>query len=288
MILCNVGLAQRPCGRVLQTRSGIFTACAILPRTLAAEGAGLLIEFGDEPRGSGLEIKIVRASSSAYLPFKRAIDFVFGILLLLISIPAMVAIALAIKLESVGPVLFHQERVGLGGRIFTIHKFRSMSTLSPRYSYKVPLADPRVTRVGRLLRRSGLDELPQLWNVIRGEMSLIGPRPELPFIVDQYQPAQHLRHSVRPGITGWWQIHQRNSPRTMGEDSADPSHMSRMAYDRYYLERLSLRLDLIISLRTMRIIIECLLRQPDMELSANGRQDDDAVEPALSVETTSR
>jgi lipopolysaccharide/colanic/teichoic acid biosynthesis glycosyltransferase len=194
-------------------------------------------------------------------------DLIVAGLLLILALPLMAVIAAAIKLDSGGSVLFSQERVGLGGRIFTIHKFRSMLALAPRYSYKVPLEDPRITRVGRVLRRSGLDELPQLWNVIRGDMALIGPRPELPFIVEQYQPMQHIRHSIRPGVTGWWQIHQRDTPRTMDEDSADAAHLGRFAYDLFYLDHLSFKLDLDITIRTARLMSKCLLR-PNREHTA--------------------
>jgi len=120
-----------------------------------------------------------------------------------------------------------------------------MAVEAPSYSYKVAIDDPRITRVGRWLRRSGLDELPQLWNVLRGDMSLIGPRPELPFIVDQYQNGERRRHEIRPGITGWWQIHHRNEV---------PMHLN-LDYDFYYLDNMSLRLDILIAGRTIKIIL---------------------------------
>jgi lipopolysaccharide/colanic/teichoic acid biosynthesis glycosyltransferase len=210
---------------------------------------------------------VIRAHVGIYPAFKRATDIILASFLLILAVPLVVVIAVAIKLESAGPIVFSQERVGLGGRLFTIHKFRSMSAVSPRYSYKVPLGDPRITKVGRILRRSGFDELPQLWNVVRGDMSLIGPRPELPFIVGQYQPLQHIRHSMRPGVTGWWQIHQRNIPNTMEEDSADPAHLERFAYDLYYLDHVSFKLDLNIAIRTARLMFMCLLR-PNSEPAA--------------------
>jgi lipopolysaccharide/colanic/teichoic acid biosynthesis glycosyltransferase len=157
----------------------------------------------------------------------------------------MAVAALAIRIGSPGPVLFRQRRVGLRGRPFTIYKFRTMSVDAPAYSYKVPMSDERITRVGVWLRRSGLDELPQLFNVLRGEMSLIGPRPEQPFIVQQFQPWQHARHQVKPGITGWWQIHHRNDV---------PLHLN-LDYDMYYLQHQSFKLDCQIVWRTLAIVL---------------------------------
>ena len=116
---------------------------------------------------------------------------------------------------------------------------------APTYSYKVPTSYDRITNIGHWLRRSGLDELPQLFNVIRGEMSLIGPRPEQPFIVQQFQPWQHVRHEVKPGITGWWQIHHRNDV---------PLHLN-LDYDMYYLEHRSFKLDCQIVCRTLWIML---------------------------------
>jgi lipopolysaccharide/colanic/teichoic acid biosynthesis glycosyltransferase len=157
----------------------------------------------------------------------------------------MAVTALAIRLDSHGPVIFRQQRIGLRGRPFTIFKFRTMSVEAPTYSYKVDMSDLRITRVGRWLRRSGLDELPQLFNVALGEMSLIGPRPEQPFIVQQFKPWQHARHQIKPGITGWWQIHHRNDV---------PLHLN-LDYDMYYLEHQSFRLDCQIAWRTARIML---------------------------------
>ncbi len=226
----------------------------------AAEGLS-----GGLGREAVLRTDFIDASPTPYLRVKYVTDLILAGVFLLLALPLMAAIAIAIKVESAGPVLFRQERIGFQGRRFMMLKFRSMLALSPHYSYKVPLGDPRITKVGRVVRRSGLDELPQLWNVIRGDMSLIGPRPELPFIVEKYQPVQYIRHRLRPGITGWWQIHQRNIPETMEEDSADPSHIGRLAYDIYYLDRVSLSLDLTITLRTAAIMLQCLLR------SGNGK-----------------
>jgi lipopolysaccharide/colanic/teichoic acid biosynthesis glycosyltransferase len=148
---------------------------------------------------------------------KRVLDVVGAVALLLLSLPLLAAAAVAIKVTDGGPVFFRQHRVGLGGKMFEIVKLRTMSpnaeALAARLAgadctdgllFRVP-CDPRVTRVGVFLRRSAIDELPQLWNVLRGEMSLVGPRP-LAVEADAFAPREHLRHAVKPGITGAWQV----------------------------------------------------------------------------------
>src|SRR5439155_12010665 len=117
--------------------------------------------------------------------------------------------ALAVRLDSPGSVIFRQLRIGEDGRPFTIYKFRTLFSDAPEYSLKVDRNDPRVTHLGRLLRRTALDELPQLWNIVRGEMSWVGPRPEQPFLVESYADWERARLRVRPGLTGWWQIRGR-------------------------------------------------------------------------------
>jgi lipopolysaccharide/colanic/teichoic acid biosynthesis glycosyltransferase len=196
---------------------------------------------------AGWEV-VANPSSVFYLAAKRVLDCLIAASLLIVMAPVIGLFAILIRLDSRGPALFRQARVGRHGRLFTIYKLRTMSSVSPIYSYKVPMSDPRITRVGRWLRRSGLDELPQLWNVFRGDMSLVGPRPEQPFIVDGYQEWQHRRHSIRPGITGWWQIHHRNEV---------PMHLN-LDYDMYYLANISPRLDWQIAARTVRIILSGL------------------------------
>jgi lipopolysaccharide/colanic/teichoic acid biosynthesis glycosyltransferase len=174
-----------------------------------------------------------RPSSALTSRRKRAFDLLVSLALLLVTSPAWLVIALAVKATSPGPVLFRQQRVGVRGRTFTMYKFRSMhhgasedahrrfvtnmivagieSTAIASYDGAFKLSgDARVTGVGRFLRRTSLDELPQLFNVLRGEMSLVGPRPPLPYEVERYEPWQHERLSVRPGITGLWQVSGRN------------------------------------------------------------------------------
>jgi exopolysaccharide biosynthesis polyprenyl glycosylphosphotransferase len=188
---------------------------------------------------------------------KRFFDLVVSGLLFLVAWPVMLLIALVIKLDSPGPALFVQERVGENGHPFNMYKFRSMVVDAERMSgsvatrahdgvivHKTP-NDPRVTRVGRFLRRTSLDELPQIFNVLRGEMSLVGPRPELPWLVENYEIWQRRRFAVPPGITGWWQINGR-SDRLMHMHTED---------DLYYIQNYSPLLDLQILWRTIGVVV---------------------------------
>jgi lipopolysaccharide/colanic/teichoic acid biosynthesis glycosyltransferase len=169
--------------------------------------------------------------------------------------PVLVSIALSVALDSSGPILFRQERVGRDGKRIVILKFRTMRPDRRTRADRPPESerrvthksskDPRITRVGRILRRTCSDELPQLWNVLRGDMSLVGPRPELPEIVARYEPWQDARHRVKPGITGWWQVN-RDGSRLMHEATE---------LDLYYIEHQSLWLDLTILARTAAVVI---------------------------------
>lgn len=189
---------------------------------------------------------------------KRAFDLVIGVLAMLSALPAMLIAAIAIKYDSPGPVLYHQDRVGENGKIFRMHKFRTMvvdadrlapqmvrQTADGKVTYKRK-DDPRITRVGAFLRRTSLDELPQLLNVLKGEMSLIGPRPELPWLVDLYEPWQRKRFAVPQGITGWWQVNGR-SDKEMHLHTED---------DLYYVQHYSLWLDLLILARTVLVVLK--------------------------------
>jgi exopolysaccharide biosynthesis polyprenyl glycosylphosphotransferase len=189
---------------------------------------------------------------------KRAIDIIVSFLGLVVTLPISVATAVAIKMDSPGPAIFRQQRVGEGGKLFTMHKFRSMhegaekaerglverAINGPNQAFKIP-NDERVTRVGRFLRRTSLDELPQLWNILKGDMSLVGPRPELPSLVEHYEPWQRKRFGVPQGLTGWWQIHDR-SDKPMYWHTED---------DLYYLQNYSLLLDLRIFALTFLAVI---------------------------------
>jgi lipopolysaccharide/colanic/teichoic acid biosynthesis glycosyltransferase len=150
--------------------------------------------------------------SSRYGRSRRTIDVIVAVAALLCAAPVLVLAALAIRMEDGGPVFFRQQRVGRYGRLFTMVKLRTMDSRACVDARK-PAAgtDVRVTRVGRLLRRTSLDELPQFFNVLRGEMSVVGPRPEMPFIVRSYERWQHLRLLAPPGITGLWQTTCRST-----------------------------------------------------------------------------
>ena len=188
---------------------------------------------------------------------KRGFDVVIGSLLLLLAIPPMLVIAIAIRLDSSGPLIFRQERVGENGRLFGMYKFRTMVADAEEQQELVNIQieedeilhkrpdDPRVTKVGHFLRRYSLDELPQLMNVLRGDMSLVGPRPEMPWLVERYESWQRKRFAVPQGITGWWQINGR---------SDKPMHLN-PEDDLYYVYHYSLWLDIQILLKTPFAVI---------------------------------
>ena len=188
---------------------------------------------------------------------KRILDLVLGIIWMVPALPVMALITLAIKLDSPGAAIFKQERVGENGQLFFIYKFRSMVIDADKRLNEVThrnkdgelihktADDPRITRVGRFLRRTSLDELPQLFNVLLGEMSLVGPRPELPILVEQYEPWQHKRFATPSGITGWWQVNGR---------SDKPMHLH-TEDDLYYIQNYSLLLDLQILLKTVWVVL---------------------------------
>ncbi len=173
---------------------------------------------------------------------KRALDVAGASVGLLVSAPFLAAAAAAVKLEDRGPVLYRQRRVGRDGGEFDLLKLRTMVVGAERLGagYAVDEGDPRITRAGRLLRRLSIDELPQLWNVVRGEMSLVGPRPTLAYQVERYTDRQRRRLEVLPGITGWAQIHGR----------ASLPWDERIELDVWYVEHRSFWLDLRILART--------------------------------------
>jgi exopolysaccharide biosynthesis polyprenyl glycosylphosphotransferase len=190
--------------------------------------------------------KRARQVNFFYLIVKRLIDLVLSSFLLIFFSPAIVVFAVLIKWDSPGPIIFKQKRVGLRGRQFSFYKFRTMNVESPRYAVSPGQhQDPRITRVGRWLRRTSLDELPQLFNVFRGDMSIVGPRPEMPFIVETYSPLHRERLAAKPGITGVWQISAARG---------EPIHAN-IEYDLFYLENRSLLLDLAIIVKTALSVI---------------------------------
>jgi len=172
----------------------------------------------------------------------RAADVALGAVGLALTSPLLAAGALAVKLQDGGPVLYRQRRVGKDGEEFELLKLRTMVVGAEKLGagYAVDRGDPRITRTGRLLRRLSIDELPQLWNVVRGEMSLIGPRPTLRYQVERYDERQRRRLEVKPGITGWAQIHGRAA--LPWED--------RIELDVWYVEHRSPKVDLKILART--------------------------------------
>ena len=200
-------------------------------------------------------------NTNAQRALKRALDVMLSAAGLVVLSPVLAAIAVATKLDSPGPVIYHHERIGQGGRPFRLYKFRSMVTGGDdagylRYlqdlieserdldgcgrPYRKMGADPRVTHVGRFLRRSYLDELPQLWNVLKGDMSIVGPRPHVQFEVDYYMPGQRRRLEVKPGCTGLWQV----------AGKADCTFGELIALDLEYIDGWSLWLDVQLFLRT--------------------------------------
>jgi len=186
---------------------------------------------------------------------KRAFDLVAAVCGLILSLPLTIITAILVKLESPrDPIFYHQERVGLNGAPFTIHKFRTMKSDAEAKTGPVWSAgdsDPRITRVGRFLRKTRLDEIPQLWNVLMGDMSLIGPRPERPSFVEQLTrqiPFYGQRHVVKPGVTGWAQV--RYAYGASVEDA-----LEKMQYDLYYVKHMSLMFDLLIALETIKTVV---------------------------------
>jgi lipopolysaccharide/colanic/teichoic acid biosynthesis glycosyltransferase len=173
---------------------------------------------------------------------KRTMDATLSFVFLVLLAPFLFFLAALIRFDSPGSPFFVQTRVGRGGRLFHIYKFRSMHKSVPKYDVSpTTSADLRITRLGRSLRKYSLDELPQLINVFRGDMSLVGPRPEMSFIVEHYNSQQRLRLHATPGITGLWQL---------SADRALPIHQN-IHHDLYYIQNRSLGMDLSILIRTV-------------------------------------
>ncbi len=220
------------------------------PMAREAHGLGARAEGGEETRR--LYLAKPRRIGRYERWVKPVLDRIAGIVLSIVTAPVVAVIALLIRTKMGAPVLFRQRRVGLHGREFVVYKFRTMTPdrrrgpsrpveVERRVTHKSE-HDPRHTPLGRVLRRWSLDELPQLWNVAKGEMSLVGPRPELPEIVARYEPWQHRRHEVKPGLTGLWQVSARGDK---------PMHEA-TELDIEYVENLSFLTDLKILLATPR------------------------------------
>jgi exopolysaccharide biosynthesis polyprenyl glycosylphosphotransferase len=209
---------------------------------------------------AGIQLVDLRAPALEYYQriVKRIFDLTLTMIMLPFFLPVMGALAAWIKLDSPGPVIFRQTRVGENGRLFKMFKFRTMMDGAEKMRSVIEHVneqgiihqdkrkpDPRITRAGRFLRRTSLDELPQLFNVLRGEMSLVGPRPEMPHLVEQYQLWQRRRFAVPQGITGWWQVNGR---------SDKPMHLN-TEDDLYYVQHYSLWLDIIILFKTLLVVL---------------------------------
>jgi exopolysaccharide biosynthesis polyprenyl glycosylphosphotransferase len=231
---------------LLEATARLQFELAIAPPRIRAQAYSLTLQT------QGQQVLIVPRRLPACRPsarlFKRIIDFIVAATALCIFSPVMLLTALAILIDSGGPVLYRQERVGRDGKTFHILKFRSMRVNAEKHSGPVwrDINDTRTTRVGAILRRTSLDELPQLLNVLRGDMSVVGPRPERPFFVERFRkhlPRYDERHLVRPGITGWAQIHldRNNDLSKVGE---------KLSNDLFYIEHWSLFMDLSILVKT--------------------------------------
>jgi Undecaprenyl-phosphate glucose phosphotransferase len=194
-----------------------------------------------------LDLQGTTAESVLYIILKRAFDLVFAASVLIMGAPVLLLIALLVRLSSPGPIFFVQERVGLNGKLFRMFKFRTMTVSAQadsdrRWTVK---NDPRCTRFGRVLRQTGLDELPQFFNVLKGEMSVVGPRPERPMLVQRFMQSvgnYNRRHYLKVGITGWAQVHGWRG---------DTSIEKRVEYDLYYVRHWTLTLDLLIVMLTL-------------------------------------
>ena len=186
---------------------------------------------------------------------KRTVDFTVAIGLLILTLPLFVAIALAIRVTSGGPVFYRQERVGIGGKTLFIIKFRTMRVNAEQDGIArfASTNDDRVTRIGRFLRKTRIDELPQLLNVLVGDMSIVGPRPERPAFVKKFRetiPLYEIRHRVKPGVTGWAQVRDAYA-------SSEEEARSKLSRDLYYIKNGSLWLDLRIMVRTAWVMLSC-------------------------------
>lgn len=182
-----------------------------------------------------------------YLTIKRIIDFLFSLIILLILLPLFLVVAILIKLDSKGPVIFKQSRLGKDGNVFKVWKFRTMIDNAEKMGTGLTTAqnDPRITRVGKILRKTSIDELPQLINVLKGDMSFIGPRPAPVHHLKQYNENERQRLKVLPGITGWAQVNGRNIL----------TWPERIEKDIWYVNNISFLLDLKIAFKTIKVVL---------------------------------
>ncbi|MEK4047172.1 sugar transferase [Paenibacillus sp. FSL H8-0048] len=179
-----------------------------------------------------------------YLVVKRVVDWLIACVLVVLSSPFMIAAIIAVKFSSKGPVLFKQKRPGKNCKIFTVYKFRTMSLETDELGELLPDIQ-RMTKVGSFLRKTSIDELPQLFNILKGDMSFIGPRPLLVKYLEYYTPEQNRRHEVTPGISGWAQVNGRNTI----------SWQEKFDYDVWYVDHINLKLDMRIFWKTVKNVL---------------------------------
>jgi exopolysaccharide biosynthesis polyprenyl glycosylphosphotransferase len=239
IVVAIPSLPDEKLNRIVEISMAAGTAVAFAPRL--SNNSDLVANYVDID-GVLISSLQLRAQTTVYDTAKRIFDVAASLFLLAVSAPFLLLIALLIRLDSSGPALFRQFRIGKGGIPFRIYKFRTMHVDAARYSlHPKKEDDPRITRVGKWLRRTSLDEFPQLMNVLSGEMSLVGPRPEMPFIVEQYEDRHWQRLQVKPGVTGLWQL---------SADRAFPIHKN-IHYDLYYIRNRNFFMDIAILLHTL-------------------------------------
>lgn len=226
----------------------LLRSAGVQVRTKAVEGSLDLSAVND----NDIEKTVRRRASWSVLASKRVFDVAAALALVILLAPLLVVVAIAIKLDSKGPVLYRQRRVGFKGEEFEIFKFRSMRTDAEKNGAKwAQENDDRITRVGRFIRKTRIDEIPQAINILRGEMSFVGPRPERPEFVRMLEteiPHYHARHLIKPGITGWAQVKHEYTASVEGA-------RDKLTYDLFYIKHFSLLLDLLIVLMTVRVAL---------------------------------
>ena len=199
-----------------------------------------------------INIRYVPLSNTFNSMIKRVMDIIGSIIGIIVASPVMLVMCILIKITSPGPLIYRQERVGLHNQTFWMYKFRSME-IQPEAEEKKAWTvknDPRVTGIGRFMRRTSIDELPQLFNILKGDMSLVGPRPERPFFVEKFReeiPRYMVKHQVRPGLTGWAQVNGYRG---------DTSIRKRIEYDLYYIENWTVGLDIKILFKTVLAVVK--------------------------------
>ena len=260
-ITSDISRARRPWGSGTEvslpvtreeSADGLVSLNSLLDQYCSRQARVPILALSNNPRLCDPRL-FQNRSSQSYVVIKRLVDLVVALTFGLLCLPFLPLIALAIKLESTGPVVFAQTRVGRYGREFTMYKLRSMTHMAaPSGPLMTTLPnDPRVTRVGKLMRKTRIDEIPQLWNVIRGDMSLIGPRPELPSSSDYLSeifPGFELRTLAKPGVTGWAQV-------TIGYADSLEKHQRRLEHDLYYVRSATFSRDFEVARRTLRVMI---------------------------------